>query len=151
MEAYDLIKLFREYGLTKNQSIILASLIQQKSCISVKEISEFSNLARETIYKILFDLKEIGLVQKAIARPKKYCAIPLENTLQFLYEQKKIQISELEMHTINVLENYTHESKNSPIEEKTQFILVPKKIQLEKRMEQSISNSKEIVRIFTSW
>ena len=100
------MRLFEGYNLTKNQSIILATLIQENSYLTAKEISKFSNLARETIYKVLLDLKEKGFVQKAITKPKKYCAIPLKNVLQLLHEQKDKQIHELEMLTKNVLTNH---------------------------------------------
>jgi sugar-specific transcriptional regulator TrmB len=150
LETNDLIRLFKGHNLTKNQSIVFATLVQKKSYLTAKEISQFSNLARETIYKVLFDLKEKGLVQKSITKPKKYCSIPLKNALQFFWQAKNHQIHELKILQKNVLRKYDHSAKINPIQKKPQFILVPRKVEFSKRVEKSISESKELVRVITS-
>lgn len=89
-------QLLKSYGLTKNQTRILAILTQNKTYLSVKQISQLSNIARKSIYQILFNLKEKGLIEKAITTPKKYRVIPLKTILQILHHQKTSQIHDLE-------------------------------------------------------
>ncbi len=149
MASNDLVKLFKGYNLTKNQSLILATLIMKSSYLSVKEISQFSNLARETIYKVLSDLKEKGLVQKAITTPKKYKAISLKTILKILHHQKTSQIHALEKLTKKVLTKYNN-SENDNIKDGFQYVLIPKKTQFIKRINHAIFNSKEKVKIKTS-
>lgn len=148
MTAHTLKHLLKEYGLTKNQSKILATLTQHKKYLTVKQISQLSNLARESIYDILIDLKEKGLIEKKITTPKKYNAIPLKRTLQILHEQKTSQIHNLEILTKQALTN--NNPKDYEIKEKNQYVLVPKKTQYLERINQAISNSKKIVKIKTS-
>ena len=134
MENTTLNQLFKGYGLTKNQTKILSTLTQNKNCLNVKQISQLANIARESIYEVLFDLQKKGLVEKTITTPKKYCAIPLKITLNLLHKQKTRQIQELEILITQALANYNKSSKINNIKEKSQYILVPKNNKyLEKR------------------
>jgi sugar-specific transcriptional regulator TrmB len=128
-------QLLISYGLTKNQARILCILNQNKTHLSVKQISHLSNIARESIYQVLFDLKEKGLIEKAITTPKKYKAIPLKTILQILTKQ--------------VLFNHNNILENDNITERFQYVLVPKKRQFIERINHTIFNSKEKVRIKT--
>ena len=151
MDSTNLIQLFTGYDLTTNQAKILATLTQNKTCITAKQISQQSNIARESIYLILSDLKKKGLVQKVITNPKKYCIIPLKSALTLLHQQKNKQVHELAKLTTQVLYDYDKTSKINQIEEQAQFILVPKKNQLIISISKAISNSKKNVKIITSW
>lgn len=151
MESTNLIQLFTDYDLTTNQAKVLATLAQNKTCLTAKQISLQSNIARESIYLILADLKEKGLIQKAITNPNKYCIIPLKSALMLLYQQKTKQIHELAMLTTQVLHDHNKTSKNIQIEVQSQFILIPKNKQFIISMSKAISNSKKNVKIITSW
>jgi sugar-specific transcriptional regulator TrmB len=142
-------QLLISYGLTKNQARILCILNQNKTHLSVKQISHLSNIARESIYQVLFDLKEKGLIEKAITTPKKYKAIPLKTILQILHHQKTSQIFALEKLTKQVLFNHNNILENDNITERFQYVLVPKKRQFIERINHTIFNSKEKVRIKT--
>ena len=151
MDSTNLIQLFTGYNLTTNQAKVLATLTQNKTCITAKQISQQSNIARESVYLILSDLKEKGLVQKAITNPKKYCIIPLKSALTLLYQQKTKQVHELAKLTTQVLHDHNNTSKNNQIEEQSQFILIPKNKQLVNSISKAISDSKKTVKIITSW
>lgn len=147
-----LTQLFTGYGLTKNQAIVLATLTQTNCCISAKQISQISNIARESIYGILLNLREKGLIQKSILKPEKYCAIPLKRTILMLHEEKNQEIHTLEELTTQVL--FENSQKSEPKHNNnntTQFVLIPKKKQLITKINQSISKSKKNVKISTSW
>ncbi|MEJ2271512.1 MAG: helix-turn-helix domain-containing protein, partial [Candidatus Bathyarchaeota archaeon] len=116
---------------------------------SVKEISQFSKLARETIYKVLPDLKEKGLVEKAVTSPIKYKSIPIKTILQILHQQKIRQIHVLEKLTKQVLTN-SKDLENNNIEERFRYVLVPKKSQFIERINHAIFNGKEKIKIKTS-
>lgn len=147
-----LIQLFTGYGLTKNQSTVLATLTQSNCCISAKQISQISNIARESIYGILLKLREKGLIQKSILKPEKYCAIPLKRTILMLHEKKEREIHTLEELTTQTLLENSQKSESKHISNNnTQFVLIPKKKQLIAKIKQSISKSKKNIKIATSW
>jgi sugar-specific transcriptional regulator TrmB len=151
LDSSNLIKLFTDYGLTRNQAKVLSTLTQNKSCLTAKQISQQSNIARESIYLILPNLTKKGLVQNTISKPKKFSAIPLKSTLSLLYEQKNNQIHELAKLTTQILMEYDQNSKINQLEEKSQFILIPRKKQLVNKISNAIIKSKKTVRIITSW
>lgn len=143
------MELFKGYNMPKNQSLILTTLAKKNCYLSVKEISEFSKLARETTYKNLSALKEKDLVEKAVTSPIKYKAIPLKTILQILHQQKIKQIHVLEDLTKQTLTNIK-DLKNNNIEERFQYVLVPKKNRFVERINHAIFHSKEKIKIKTS-
>lgn len=151
MKSDDLEQLLIGYGLTKNQSKVFSTLVNQNYALTAKQISSSSNLAEETVYRNLVALKEKGLIENSIGVPKKYVAIPLKTALLFLREQRNIRNRELEVLTTHVLIDYNKKRNKTDIKEKTQFLLVPKKKQLVTRISDAISNSKKIIKIITSW
>ncbi len=149
MASDELFKLFKGYNLTKNQSLILVTLTNKKRYLSANEISKFTKIARETIYKVLSQLKKKGLIQKAITNPKKYKAISLKTILQILHYQKTSQIHALEGLTKQVLTNHIN-SENDYAKYEFQYVLVPRKNQIVKNINHAIHDSKETVKIETS-
>lgn len=151
MSSHRLNQLFIKYGLTKNQAKIFSNLIQNEHALSAKQLSLLTNVARESIYNILIDLKEKGLIEHTISKPKRYKAIPLKTALTHLYEQKSKQIHEIEKLTTQVLLDHDKTARINQIEEKSQFVFIPKNKQLVNRISNAISHSKKILRIITSW
>ena len=142
----NLTQLFTGYGLTKNQAKIFTTLNQNKTWLTVKELTQQTNIARESIYSILTKLKEKSLIEKSITKPKKYMAIPLKASLTLLYQQKNQQIHELAKLTTQALMDNNQNSKISHIKTKSQFILIPKNNQLAHKISKTISNSKKLLK-----
>ena len=151
MEPSNLIQLLTGYGLTKNQAKIINTLTQTDNYLNVKQISQTTNIPRESIYNILHNLSEKGLIEKTITKPEKYHTIPLKRILKLLHETKIIKIHKLEALTTQALMDNNQTPKNNHIEDKTHYVLIPKKIQLTNKINQAISNSKKNVKIITSW
>lgn len=141
------------YGLTKNQTKVLSVLIQNNTCFTVKQISQVSNIARESIYKILLNLREKGLIEKSILKPEKYCSVSLKRVLIILQEEKNREDNKLkELTTYVLLENQQKSNINYLFKNNnTQFILIPKKKQLVNKLNLSYSKCKKSIRIATSW
>ena len=151
MESTNSIQLFTGYGLTGNQARILTALNQNNGCLTVKQISQTSNIARESIYNILLNLKEMGLIQKAITKPEKYCSIPLKRVLNLLREKKKEENHKLDVLTTLVLIDNKQKPEKNNHKNGPQFVLIPKNKQLANRITNAISNSKKSIKIITSW
>lgn len=151
MDSQNIFSLLLEYGLTKNQSKIFFTLIKNQKKLTVKQISQSANIARESIYRTLGNLVERGIVEKTIKNPIQYKAIPLKRALSLLYDQKKVQMNNIAKLTSEVLIDYDRNSKIIDIKEKDQFVLVPKKKQLLHRISEAMSHSKKSIKVITSW
>ena len=139
------------YDLTKNQAKILAGLNQTKNCTSAREVSQITNIPRESIYKILASLREMGLIQKSISNPEKYCSIPLKRMIAVLQQEKTKEFRKLEELTTQALFENNQKSEIIQPNNNSHFVLIPKKKQLINKIDQSITNSKKSVKITTSW
>lgn len=151
MEVPDLIHLFTGYGLTKNQAKILFALTKTNCYLSVKQISQISNIARETIYKNLLSLREMGFVQKAISKPEKYCTLPLKRILMFLHKKQTEDIHKLEVLTKQVLLENSQKNEIPQSLSNAQFVLIPKKNQVQKKLAKIFINSKKNIKIIINW
>jgi sugar-specific transcriptional regulator TrmB len=151
LDFQNIFSLLQEYGLTKNQSKIFFALTQNQKKLTVKQISQSANIARESIYRTLGNLVERGIVEKTIKNPIQYNAIPLKRALKILYEQKKAQMNKIAKLTSEVLIEYNQNTKINSIKEKDQFILVPRKKQLLHKISEAMSNSKKTIKVITSW
>lgn len=151
MAFTNLNRLLLGYGLTLNQVKVFSTLINNNNSMTAKQISQFSGLARETVYRNLLDLKQMGLLEKTIKFPKKYHAISLKSAIQILHDEKKIKINELEDLAAQVLSEHNKNREKKPTQKSNEFILIPKKTQLFKRISDAFYNSKKNIKCITSW
>jgi sugar-specific transcriptional regulator TrmB len=56
---------------------------------TVKEIAKRANIGAELVYRVIPKLQEKGLVKKIITAPIKFSAIPINEAVKILLEQKK--------------------------------------------------------------
>jgi sugar-specific transcriptional regulator TrmB len=63
--------------------------------VPVRAISKASHVARQDSYRILSSLHKKGIVEKLIADPTMFRAIPIQDALSILWEKRKRQNSEL--------------------------------------------------------
>ncbi|MEM4733518.1 MAG: helix-turn-helix domain-containing protein, partial [Candidatus Bathyarchaeia archaeon] len=75
------VQTITKLGLTTSQVKVYLSLLQQKKA-TAKTISNFSKIARQEVYRVLSDLYEKGLVEKIIAKPTEFKAVPIEDCLK---------------------------------------------------------------------
>ena len=151
MKPNNLTQLLIGYGLTKNQAKILTTLNQTNTSLNVKQISQNSNIPRESIYNILHNLQKKALIEKIITKPEKYQTIPLKRILTLLHEQKTNQIHKLEELTTQTLIDNNHKPEKNNQKNGPQFVLIPKKKQLINKIDHAITNSTKNIKIITSW
>jgi sugar-specific transcriptional regulator TrmB len=81
-------------GLTLNEVRVLIALYASES-LTAKAIAKSSGVAREIVYQIVPKLQKKGLVDELITNPKTFKALPLENTIDLLLQQRKNEDNEL--------------------------------------------------------
>jgi len=112
-------------GLTLCQAKVYLALAQIGAS-TVKTISRESKTPREYVYKIMPQLQEIGLVEKAVAKPAKFTAVPIRDALSILFEYRHRETLELQQKTRELANSFREHKKISGGEE-TEFVVVPAK------------------------
>ena len=144
------VKVLKTLGLTSCQARIYLSLV---SCgaSTVKQISIDAKMAREEVYLVLPKLHSLGLIEKILERPMKYKAIPLQECISNLLEERKSKTVELEMLSKELIQNYKQanfDGKNST--QLRQFVFVPSKQAVIKRLRNSVTHTKKSIDVLTS-
>jgi sugar-specific transcriptional regulator TrmB len=146
-ESVDVLK---NLGLTSCQARLYLSLISCGAC-TVKQISIVSKIAREEVYLVLPKLQSLGLIEKILERPTKYKAIPVQECISNLLEERKSKTTELEIRSKEVIQNYKQTNFNGKNSTQLhQFIFVPSKQVLIKRIKKSVINAKKSICVLTS-
>ena len=89
-------------GLTSLQAKIYVALNSLNEA-TVKDISKVAKVARQEIYRALFELLKLGMIEKRIAIPNRFRAVPLKQVLEFLLERRKSETTELEKKTAKII------------------------------------------------
>ena len=93
----DDISILLELGLTNNQIRIYLSLLKLGIPAIVFTISQVSGVPRQDAYRVLFELGQLGIVEKKIAKPNEFSAVKPKKAVSILIQNKKQQISELSL------------------------------------------------------
>jgi len=138
-------------GLTSRQSKIYLAIALLEMA-TAKAISKLSGVGRENIYRIIPQLQEVGLIEKIIDTPIKFKAIEIEDAVSILLDRRIRQTEKMQKEAETVIENFKKGvyTRGLRIEEKTEFILIPKKIALTHRKIQSINNAEKSIDIITT-
>jgi len=117
---------------------------------SVKEISKFSNVAREPIYRVLPRLQKLGLVEKEIAWPTRFSAITLDDAVTVLLGRRNKETLDLKEKVQLLLRLKSRKAEMEFLEEKFEFLLVPAKKRLVSKLEDAIGRTQKCICILTS-
>jgi sugar-specific transcriptional regulator TrmB len=105
----------------------------------VKTISKVSNVARQDVYRVTPKLQKRGLVEKLIATPTLYKAIPLKAGLSTLLQQKVEEDAELQGKTEVLISNFEKKfgSGMAYQENDSQFIITSEETLFRKRISEA--------------
>jgi len=138
-------------GLTSRQSKIYLAIARLEMA-TAKTISRLSGVRRENVYRIIPQLQDVGLIEKIIDTPVRFRAIEVRDAVLILLDQRIKQTDKLQKEAKIVIKNFKKTCAHNGIndEEKTEFILIPKKMALVHRKIQSINNAEKSVDIITT-
>jgi sugar-specific transcriptional regulator TrmB len=141
-----------DLGLTLIQAKTYLALIESDS-LTTAEISKISKIARPDVYPNLSKLQLLGLVEKIIASPIKYEAIPINQCLSLLLRTKTEQYEKIRAETRTLLETV----KTKKLKEKhkevgnPQFVLIPQGQTVIDKINTAIENAQFSVDFVLSW
>ena len=129
-------------GLTPSQAKLYL-IILKIGRADGKTIAKHSGVARQEVYRILCELQESGLVEKIIAKPYEFRAIPLQDGLSSLLTQKAEEYSEAKEKTKILLQRF--ENKAEDVSQEYALILIPKREAVIKRIGNELKNAQQSV------
>ncbi len=118
---------------------------------NTKNLAKNSNVARQDIYRITTELQNIGIVEKIIAIPNEYRAIPIQDGIKILLERKQKENSEVQKKAVELLQRQKDEEKEHIQEGKSEFVLISKNQALLQRMAKAIETTQSSIDAMTSW
>jgi sugar-specific transcriptional regulator TrmB len=124
--------------------------LTQLDAASAKEISKFSNVARETVYRVLPRLQKLCLVEKEIAWPTRFSAVTLDDAVTVLLGRRNKESLDLKEKVKLLLRLNSKQAKKEQLKEKFEFILVPAKKRLISKLEDAIDRAQKCICILNS-
>ncbi len=142
------IETFSRLGLTINQARVYVSLIQSGPT-TAKEIAKNANITRQDIYRIMPSLQEQSLVEKIITVPIRFKAVPPKQAISTLLQRKTAELDNLREKAEKLAMNTDAYQQKTNFEKEFEFIFVPEKEAIIKRIRNAFQHAQTSVDIVT--
>lgn len=134
-------------GLSLNQAKVYLAILKLERT-TAGQISKFSKVRREEVYRVLPILEELGLVEKLLGKPAEVQATPISDALtQLVDEEKAKSDARLSGMRIKVQKLSVKNWKQTLPGEESIYILIPEKKAILAKTSDLISNSRKEVAI----
>jgi sugar-specific transcriptional regulator TrmB len=128
-------------GLNSSQARVYFALLQ-KGTSTAKQISKFSGVNRQEIYRIMPKLIKLGLATKIIDIPTKWKATPIRQGVSILLENKKKETSELHKKATKIINDIKGNNNRTKSQEEEQaFKIIPQKITIKNWIPRTIEKT----------
>jgi sugar-specific transcriptional regulator TrmB len=122
-----------DLGLTVLQAKVYIALAKSGTSTG-RTTAKTAKVASQDIYRVLSELQEKGLVEKIISKPNKYRPIQIEEGLPILLQRRNKQTIEIKNSINEIVKNFQSIDKIEDDNEKCQFVCVPQKEIIEKKI-----------------
>ncbi len=138
-------------GFTCSQAKVYLALIALRKA-SGKTLWKQSGVGRQDIYRVLNELMEKGLVEKAItSEPTEYRPIAMEDALKILLLRKEKEYKETEEKTKNLFHRLINNNSEKWLhEENAEFIIIPGKEIIIQRLKDALDKAQISLNVVTS-
>ncbi len=138
-------------GLTELQARVYLALSDLGKA-TIKTISKTTEIARQDIYRITTELQELSLIERIIAAPNEYSAIPIQDAINILVQRKNTETTDMLLKVNKLLEKHkTHKIAAYPQGQNLSFSLIPKKEAVILRLKKEIDATQRNVDTIVSW
>ena len=134
------IQTLMDLGLSLLQAKIYLALSSFENA-PIKTISTTSNIAKQDVYRIMPKLQKMGLVEKILAAPIRYQAVPLKTGIDLLFQYRTREFAKLQNKTAQVLNTLQESdvavnvSEDEPKVEEEQLLITSEITLLLKKLE----------------
>jgi sugar-specific transcriptional regulator TrmB len=140
-------QLLIDLGCTALQAKIYLTLLALEKA-TVKTLAKQANVARAEVYRILNELQGKKLVQKIIAAPTEFKAIPLPECLEYLVTCKREEALRLQSEAAKLIKNFKEEK--TALAEEPRFLVVNGKKQYLQLFANLISEAEKSIDVMTT-
>lgn len=145
------VQILIDLGLTSLQARIYFALCQTEMS-EAATISKVTKVARSDVYRTLYKLHDLGLVEKEITNPITFRPIPMETGILFLLESKTNRDNKLK----SEINFFLPKIKNKTIYKKSfqresRFVMIPSRGVLIKKLKKAIHNTQISIDVSTSF
>lgn len=103
-ENQDLNELLIDLGLTKLQAKVYIALTRLEAATG-RAVAKAANVVPADVYRVLFELSEKGLLEKVLAKPSLYRAVPLQYGITILLKHKENKVDQIKNAIPKILKN----------------------------------------------
>jgi sugar-specific transcriptional regulator TrmB len=121
------VKTLTRLGLTGSQAKVYIALTKVEDS-TIKTISQNTKIARQDIYRILSQLQEeICLVERILATPSRYRAIPIVEGTAILAQRRQKENAETQTKALQLIQRHQDKKMKNETQQEYQFVLIPPK------------------------
>jgi sugar-specific transcriptional regulator TrmB len=143
-------QILKRLGLTTLQAEVYLTLTRLNKA-TIKNISSVSKIDRANIYRVLTRLLEINLVEKMLTTPTIFEALPLDEGIQMLLEQKENDNKKTKTQVEEFLKKYKQPNLEAPADKGCEFILIPDGKLTMRKVEEMVSSNQKTHEIIIFW
>jgi len=132
-------------GLSLNQARVYLTILKLEKT-TVGQVSKFSKVRREEVYRILPSLEKLGLIERLLGKPTEIRATPISDALSFLVSEEKAKSDDrLSGMRSKVKSLSSKDWKQPPPGEESIYILIAEKKAILAKTSELIRNSRKEV------
>lgn len=135
----EIIPVLQKLGLTELQAKVYLALATIEN-LRVDEIAKQSKVHRPDIYRLVKILEEKGLVERVIANPVRYRALPRDKAFDFLLQKRSKESADLFIKTRKISRNFKVKTNQLPVLNIPTIVVIPRSRVVE-RIESAIDNA----------
>ncbi len=145
-------KILNELGLTFSQARVYIALIRIGDKSTVKALVDYSKIARQDVYSVLAQLHKLSLVEMIIGNPTMFRAIPMQQVISILMERRNQKTLALSTVATELLKKFPEKKPRTNFKQEThEFVLIPKKEAVIRKIGKSIEDAHRSVLSITPW
>ncbi|HLN44980.1 MAG TPA: helix-turn-helix domain-containing protein [Candidatus Sulfotelmatobacter sp.] len=139
-----------ELGLTllEAKAYIVLSMM---NTASIKIISKNANIVKQDVYRIMPRLQKLGLVEKIVASQIMYKAVPLEEGISTLLQNKARTYANLQVRTTELINRFREVDPDNTVKEDFQFRIISERFLLLRTLDTITDRSRECIDIAQFW
>jgi len=132
-------------GLSLNQARVYLTILKLEKT-SVGQISRFSKVRREDVYRVIPSLEKMGLIEKLLGKPTTIRATPISDALTFLVAEEKSKSDDRLSGMRNLVQKLSLKDWKQPLPgEESIYILIAEKKAILAKTSELIKNSRKEV------
>ncbi len=141
----------RELGLTLLEAKAYIALSVMETA-TIKTISKNANIVKQDVYRIMPKLQALGLAEKVVALQAMYKAVPLEEGISTLLQNKARAYANLQERTTELISRLKNVDSGSAIkDEDSEFRIISERYLLLRTLDTITNKTQESINVAQFW